>query len=400
MKIVIVTGWFSEQMGYSESCLAKALASNGHEVSVVTSTANVYCDEPYYDDIYEPFLGPRYLKPKTYKVDGYTVHRLPIIIRWKRIHIFKNLIKTIKSIKPDVVQCYEPTSMITLFVALARPFLRYKLFTAIHTVASVYPAYFNYSKFNFLQKLRLRVLDTLPGKIISIFTTISYGATVDASEIGAKFFGIPKHKIKTDPLGVDTQSFSPINSSKIFIQERNELRNKYNIKPEDILCIYTGRFTEGKNPLILAQAIDLLSQKGFNFKALFIGTGNQISKIKEHRNCIVRPFVLYNQLPKYYRMAEIGVWPKQESTSMIDAAASGIPIVVSSKVQATERVENNGLTYIENNVQDLVLQLSKLSDEKVRNRYGSNGRKKMKKHFSWNSIAQKRIIDYSAQIKD
>ena len=52
MRITIVTPWFSEKMGYAENCLAKALATLWHEVHVVTSTAQVYFDAPYYRTVY------------------------------------------------------------------------------------------------------------------------------------------------------------------------------------------------------------------------------------------------------------------------------------------------------------------------------------------------------------
>ena len=57
MKIILVTDWFSEKMGYSENCLAEALGILGHEVHVVTSTANVYCDSPDYDNVYRPLVS-------------------------------------------------------------------------------------------------------------------------------------------------------------------------------------------------------------------------------------------------------------------------------------------------------------------------------------------------------
>ena len=57
MKIVILSSWFSERMGYIENCLPKALALLGHEVHVVSSTAQVYFNSPDYKEVYEPFLG-------------------------------------------------------------------------------------------------------------------------------------------------------------------------------------------------------------------------------------------------------------------------------------------------------------------------------------------------------
>jgi len=56
LKIVIVSAFYSEGMGYSENCLSKALAKLGHDVHVVTSTYNVYGSEPLYSGTYREFL--------------------------------------------------------------------------------------------------------------------------------------------------------------------------------------------------------------------------------------------------------------------------------------------------------------------------------------------------------
>ena len=394
MIIVLITDWFSEKMGYSENCLAEALGAEGHEVHLITSTANVYCDSPDYNEIYEPFLGPAYVSPGIKDMGNYTLHRLQIRIRWRRIHIFKHFFKTIRRLNPDVIQSYEANSSWALQLALMKPFMKYRLFTAIHTVASVYPAYSNYNKFNLVQKIRLRLFDTLLGYFISKSTTLCYGATIDASEIGERFFGISKEKIKTDPLGVETNKFKPIGSSKKHQNSVFEMKKKFNFSNDDVICIYTGRFTEDKNPLILAKAIKELRSKGRNFKALFLGSGIQKKEIEECEGCQIHPFVKYYELPDYYRMANIGVWPKQESTSMIDAAASGIPIVVSNKVYATERVNGNGLTFKENDLISLTKTLDKLYDKKIRSDLGKIGRQKMKEKYSWKSIAKNRVSDY------
>src|SRR4051812_24408510 len=76
LRIVLVSAYYSEGMGYSENCLSKALASLGHDVHLVTSTFNVYGNLPQYDEIYREFLGPRQMEPGSRSVDGYRVHRL------------------------------------------------------------------------------------------------------------------------------------------------------------------------------------------------------------------------------------------------------------------------------------------------------------------------------------
>ncbi len=79
MKIVILSNWFSERMGYIENCLPKALAKQGHEVHVISSTAQVYYNSPDYKNVYEPFLGKNIQEVGVKQVDGYTLHRIPFI---------------------------------------------------------------------------------------------------------------------------------------------------------------------------------------------------------------------------------------------------------------------------------------------------------------------------------
>ena len=394
MKIVIVSDWYSEKMGYSENCLARTLSQLGHSVFLITSTAQVYYNEDYYEEVYEKFLGPKQVNPGIIIDNNYTILRLPILLWWKRLRVFKSLYGVIKKLNPDIVQCYEPLSSTTLQLALMTKLFRYKLFTAIHTVASVYPAYYDYKSMSLFSKIRLKIFDTYIGKMINLFTERTYGATIDATEIGHRYFGIPKSKLVTDPLGVETDLFHP-NHSQDDIEIRQKMRIDLGIPEDGIICIYTGRFTQDKNPLVLANAIGILSQKGKKYYGLFIGIGPQGTEIIDNPQCIIRPFMPYYVLPAMYRASDIGVWPRQESTSMIDAAASGLPIVVSNKLKALERVIGNGLMYEENDPNSLSEALLALGDQKIRAEYGKAGEQKMRESFSWLSIAKKRVSEYA-----
>ena len=123
------------------------------------------------------------------------------------------------------------------------------------------------------------------------------------------------------------------------------MRGRFGLSADDIVCVYTGRFTTDKNPLALAQAIDALAEIDPRYKGLFIGDGEQRPEIVSCRNTTVVPFMTHAGLAQHYRAADIGVWPRQESMSMIDAAASGLPIVVSNAVGEVERVNGNGRMY-------------------------------------------------------
>lgn len=392
MKIVILTVWYSEKMGYIENCLPKALAKLGHEVHVISSVAQVYYNEPDYKKIYEPYLGKNILETGVKNIDGFKLHRLSFGLLLNKIYL-KGLKEKLQEINPDVVQVFDGFSFLTLQGAYYKLLLGYKFFTANHTVASVFPLIQN-KKSPVSLRLVFFITRTLPGRIISWVTSRCYPATIDALDIAVKYYGIPEKKVKLAFLGVDTDFFHHLNQNEEEKIRRRKKRQELGYDDNDILCIYTGRFTEGKNPLCLSQAIEKLGDRGEPFKALFMGNGPQSDEIKTKKGCLVHRFVPYHELPLYYAIADIGVWPKQESTSMIDAAACGLPIIISDKVQAKERVEGNGLTYIENDSEDLAQKLLQMKDREVREKFGMAGIEKVRNRFSWNKIARDRIKDY------
>src|SRR5437660_1529795 len=127
LKIAVVSAFYSEGMGYTENCLSKALASLGHEIHLVTSTFNVYGNEPLYDQTYRGFLGPRQVASGTHIVDGYTVHRLgaSLIAGYVSLH---GLQQKIRELAPDIVHSIEIASLPTFALAIQKPLAGFRLF--------------------------------------------------------------------------------------------------------------------------------------------------------------------------------------------------------------------------------------------------------------------------------
>jgi glycosyltransferase involved in cell wall biosynthesis len=67
------------------------------------------------------------------------------------------------------------------------------------------------------------------------------------------------------------------------------------------------------------------------------------------------PAVPNKELYKYYSMADVGIWPKQCSLTMIEAMACELPVVISNKSGSIERVTEHvtGFLYNEGSVEDL-----------------------------------------------
>ncbi|MGZ3697305.1 MAG: glycosyltransferase, partial [Bdellovibrionota bacterium] len=134
---------------------------------------------------------------------------------------------------------------------------------------------------------------------------------------------------------------------------------------------------------------------------LFLGDGpqNYVEEIRNSEGCQVLPFVAVQDLAQYYQAADIGVWPKQESTSQLDAIACGLPIILSNRVHVTDRVEGNGSLYVEGNPQSLASELLKLDDPRSREAMGRIGAAKIRARYSWIDIAKKYTDDYEAALR-
>jgi len=383
MRIVFITDWFAEKMGYAENCLPKAMASLGHEVHVITSNVQPYFNSPVYKETYEPFIGPGIVACGVKEIDGYTLHRLPHIM-WKGNLRIRGLLAKLRASRPQIVQTFDVLSQTTFEAALGKLLLGYKLFLESHVHASVFPLATG--------RVGATTVDA-KGRVVSLLSEKCYPISADAADIAIRFFGVQPNKVSVCSLGVDTELFrSPTDASSQ--QVRVELRHRLGFAESDVVCVYTGRFSEDKDPLCLAQAISILVGQDMPFRGLFVGWGPQAEAIQGCQGCVVHPFVPFRDLVQLYWAADIGVWPRQESTSQLDAAACGLPIVLSNRIKVTERVDGNGLTYEEGDPHDLARQVSTLCDPQVRCRMGEHGAKKMREHFSWRHIAEDRTRDY------
>ena len=104
----------------------------------------------------------------------------------------------------------------------------------------------------------------------------------------------------------------------------------------------------------------------------------------------------HSELADLYRAADLAVWPRQESMSMLDAAASALPLIVSDAIGESDRVAGNGATYRENDLESLIASLQQLSAPELQLKFGNAGRQKMIEQFSWAQIAQSLMKDFVA----
>lgn len=397
MKVVILSETYAEAMGYAGTCIPAAMAKvPGVEVHYVTAGLPVYYNAGDFKKTYAEFQKSDFRPGDQREVQGYTVHYLEPRPTYGGVRL-KGLEQKLAEIAPDIVQTFSHVSWAAIDAGRLRSTLGFKLYTGNHTTASVYPlATMDAGLFHPL-RIKEFLVRKLPGLFVSTQIELCYGATADCSDVALRFMGVPRDRLVTLPLGVETEIFHPAASD----EEREEaraLRRSLGVADDEIMCVYTGRFSRDKNPLLLAQAVSELRAAGEPYRGVFFGEGVQREEIEQCEGTIVRPFVHYTELGKLYRAADIGAWPTQESTSMIDCAASGTPIVVNDTIAAVERVEGNGLTYRLGDREDLKRALLELRTAEARAALGQAGAAKMESQFSWRALVQRRIDDYRAAL--
>jgi glycosyltransferase involved in cell wall biosynthesis len=300
-------------------------------------------------------------------------------------------------VKPEVVLSLEIASLNTFQLAGLRMMSRFRLFAETHQHLSVVRPYMRDGSGPFLKRLGYRLTRTVPTWASSLAVEKCYAIAPDCILVARDCYGVPARKLVLRPLGTDTTLFHPATTAEE-IARRNGMRREWGYGPDDIVCIYTGRFSEAKDPVALAKAVSHLAEAGLPYHAVFVGEGGQKDAIGACRNTRVVPFARHTELADLYRIADIAVWPKQESMSMLDAAASGLPIVVSAAIGENDRIAGNGRVYIENSIEDLARVLAGLASPDERKALGATGRTKMEQRYSWTAIAKSLEADFASSL--
>jgi glycosyltransferase involved in cell wall biosynthesis len=383
-------------MGYIGNMLPKHLARLGAEVHYLTM------DLPHYfqsalPGAYGDFEGLAITKPGVVEqIDGFTLHGLGHAMSLGQPR-FVGLREKLAAVRPDVVQSFLAIGWPPLDAARLKAVLGYRLFTANHTTASVFPLAGRESRLWDPAFMKNAAARFLPGRLISWASDRCYAATVDCADVAIRFFGVQPRKVVVAPLGVDTDLFRPC-MNDFELARRAETRARFGFREADVVFIYTGQFSDGKNPSLLARAVSGLAERGLPARGLFVGNGAQAAGIRSTRFCSVQDFVPNADLVRFYQAADVGVWPTQESTSMLDAAACGLPVIVNDTLKAVERVSGNGVQYRLNDLGDLTRVMLSMFDANYRSELGRTGTARMNASFSWCDLARRRLLDYEAAV--
>jgi alpha-1,6-mannosyltransferase len=160
----------------------------------------------------------------------------------------------------------------------------------------------------------------LAGKFDFVVTTTNFAA--------AEFNDIGTTNVVRVPLGVDLNTFSPMNFNE-------ELRTKM-IKGGDVLLVHCGRLSPEKKPERSLQTLRELLDRGINARLVYIGSGPLHKKLYDSSRDIPVTFWGYvankNLLAQMIASADVSLAPGPIETfclAALESLASGTPVVAS-----------------------------------------------------------------------
>lgn len=381
MRILHWDEMFHPSFGYQINVLAKFQAKQGHEVIIMTSenienhpTFSGFGNKeniPQEDDLYSKRYGVEIIRLPIYKVvSGRVIYK-------------KGYIKRIKDLNPDIIMCHTNDTLSAINIVR-----RYKLINI--------PIVFDNHMLEMASKNPLSKLFRIYFRLFITPKIIEHKWTVirtqDDNYVN-KCLGIPKSQTPFISFGSDTTLFHPD------MNVRKQFREKYGIKQNDFVVVYTGKLNEAKGGKLLAQAFEkkLSNFKYENITLIAVGNssgeyGKEVEKIFENsENNIIRiPTQKYVELAKFYQAADLCVFPKQCSLSFYDAQACGLPVVSEDNNINVDRLQyENGVNFKAENIQDFREKITLYAnmDKKQYEEIKENALEFIKDNYDYENIA-------------
>jgi glycosyltransferase involved in cell wall biosynthesis len=186
--------------------------------------------------------------------------------------------------------------------------------------------------------------------------------------------GIDPAKLQIFPRGLDTQLFHPTRRDSRFFE-------KFGAKNGQIRLLYVGRVSREKDLDLLADAYRRLRDEGLSIQLCVVGHGPYSREFSESLpEALFTGYLTGGELAAAYASADIFVFPSTTDTFgnvIIEAQASGLPVIVSDSGGPKELVENdrNGLITRSHDVEDLTRAIRELvADPERRKQMGNLAR--------------------------
>lgn len=349
MKIVHVEDYFDPTAGYQINELLNASKNFNDEVYLITSN----CMKPFHKelDISKDIEFEQKTNIKIIRLESKFIIASRVFM--------KGLYKIIEDINPDVVFFHGIGDFKDLLLWKKKQ--KYRIIRDCHMswVASQ----------NRFRKLYYKLFKIFFSNIINKTDKyhIIYALGEEEHEY-LKVLGINDKKIDYLYHGYNNEIMYCDKDGK------EEIRNKYDIEPDDMVISYIGKFDEHKRPDLIFDIVSGLPKGYINnnkIKLLFIGSksiqymdkfNEKASKINKEIKIIIDDSKPFAELRKYFSASNICIFPKACTLSSIHAQACGCLVMMEKHKSNVERVINSNHLYDIDNISEATNILKNIID--------------------------------------
>lgn len=212
--------------------------------------------------------------------------------------------------------------------------------------------------------------------------------------VSEKLNGYPKENFKVLYNCIDIERFN----KEVWMDDISKLRDKYGIKSDDVVVIFSGRLTKEKGILELLKAFNKIDYK--NIKLVIMGSYffdsdmsssqmDEINKLTENikDKVIFTGYIPYSDTPKIYSIADFAVlpsmWEEPAGLTIIEAMATGLPVIATYSGGIPEYLSDEDDLLIKRDeqiIEELTKKIKLLYEDKaLRVKLGEKNREKAKK---------------------
>ncbi|MEZ5071176.1 MAG: glycosyltransferase family 4 protein [Bacteroidales bacterium] len=199
--------------------------------------------------------------------------------------------------------------------------------------------------------LRTRVRSRIIASETRVFATVPENAAILKTR-----YGLPEDRIGSSPIGTDATLFR-------FDEEAGAgLRRSLGLPDREFILLYTGKLNTRKNPHLILEALARVEDRIEEpLHLCFVGQGDP-DYLDRHFNVTFRneririhrfEAVKMDELFAWYSMADLAVFPDENTLSALDAQACRLPVVMKDDLTNAERLRFGGVTYEPGNLSDL-----------------------------------------------
>lgn len=316
MRIVYICDFFHPDAGYHPNLLSKYWVRFGHEVVMLTSelermpvslTHFFDCENIQDKDrAFEEMYGVKIIRCPIYKfVSGRSVYKMGIF-------------RKIRALNPDVVYVNGNDSLIGMQLTATYAKHSFGLVMDSHMLDMA-------SNNRFKKLYRAFYRKTFARQIIKYKISVIRAQNDDYVQ---RFLGVPLEQCPWISFGSDMLLFHPDEERK------KKWRESHGLGESDFVLLYAGKVNKTKGLDLFAKAVRDKFCGERNVCVVIVGAteGKEGKELEEAfqkiENRVVRfPTQKYTDLPEFYQMADLVVFPKQCSLSFFDAQACGVPVV-------------------------------------------------------------------------